>query len=77
MRAVHTIGKDPIFSKTYQLEIFRQDERRVTSLTSGRLFASKMRHVDSKEVMHAVISVVKMSVINTAVPRSQFSVPKG
>ena len=31
-----------IFSKMYQLEILREDEERVTSLTFGRLFTGKM-----------------------------------
>ena len=35
-------SKDPTFSKMYQLEIFREDEQRITSLTFGSLVASKM-----------------------------------
>ena len=39
-----SILKDPLFRQMYQLEIFfsREDEQRVTSLTFGRLFVSKM-----------------------------------
>ena len=33
---------DPIFSKMFQLEILRENEQRFTSLSFGRLFATKM-----------------------------------
>ena len=68
---LQTNTKHPIVSKMYQLEIFRDDEHRVTSLIFSRLPA-KWRHVESKEVMPAVISAVQTHAINTAVPRSNF-----
>ena len=39
--AAHT-NKDPMFGQMYQLQSFHEDKHRVTSLTFGRLFASKM-----------------------------------
>ena len=55
--------KDPIFSKMYLLEIFREDRQQAMSLTFSRLFASKMATCQ-KQGGDACIGLCNLNVCN-------------